>query len=220
NAVSYGQSGVRPGPRRSAICRSDTPYRAAAVSCSNAFEVMKRCSQCGRDYNDDSLSFCLDDGAELLFGPSGETPTAVLGSEAPTRVQNTGTASPDAGAPTVSENVKADRKLLLGIAGALLIAALGVGGYWLYGGRTSKQIDSIAVMPFVNQGGSADVEYLSDGMTETLISSLTQLPDLAVKPRSSVFRYKGKDTDAKQVANDLNVAAILNGTIVQRGSEM
>ena len=48
-------------------------------------------------------------------------------------------------------------------------------------------------MPFVNESGNADAEYLSDGMTETLISSLSQLPNLSVKARSSVFRYKGKD---------------------------
>ena len=54
-------------------------------------------------------------------------------------------------------------------------------------------------MPFINESGSPDVEYLSDGMTETLIGSLTQLPNLSVKARSSVFRYKGKEVDAKLV---------------------
>jgi len=57
---------------------------------------------------------------------------------------------------------------------------------------TQVAIESIAVMPFVNESGNADVEYLSDGMTETLISSLSQLANLNVRPRSSVFRYKGK----------------------------
>ncbi|MGI8918145.1 MAG: TPR end-of-group domain-containing protein [Pyrinomonadaceae bacterium] len=75
-------------------------------------------------------------------------------------------------------------------------------------------------MPFVNESGNADVEYLSDGMTETLISSLSQLPSLNVKPRSSVFRYKGKETDPKTIARELNVQAILNGRIVQRGQDI
>jgi TolB-like protein/Tfp pilus assembly protein PilF len=179
---------------------------------------MKRCPQCGRDYNDDSLSFCLDDGSELLFGPAGEEPTAVFESEAPTRVHSTPPLSSEF-APE-STNVGKRRSVLLGVLGLLLLAALGIGGYWLYSNRASKQIDSIAVMPFVNQGGNPDIEYLSDGITETLISSLTQLPDVAVKPRSSVFRYKGKDTDAKTIGKELNVAAILNGSIVQRGNEM
>jgi serine/threonine protein kinase/tetratricopeptide (TPR) repeat protein len=85
---------------------------------------------------------------------------------------------------------------------------------------TKDAIESIAVMPFVNESGNADVEYLSDGMTETLISSLTQLPNLQVKPRSSVFRYKGKETDPKTIGKELNVQAILNGRVVQRGSDI
>jgi TolB-like protein/Flp pilus assembly protein TadD len=75
-------------------------------------------------------------------------------------------------------------------------------------------------MPFVNEGGNKDVEYLSDGMTETLISSLSQLPNLNVKARSSVFRYKGKETDAKTIGKALNVQAILNGRVVQRGDQV
>jgi TolB-like protein/Tfp pilus assembly protein PilF len=83
--------------------------------------------------------------------------------------------------------------------------------------KTNAGIESIAVMPFINESGNADVEYLSDGMTETLISSLSQLPNLRVKARSSVFRYKGKATDAKTIGKELNVQAVLNGRVVQRG---
>ena len=75
-------------------------------------------------------------------------------------------------------------------------------------------------MPFVNEGGNQDVEYLSDGMTETLISSLSQLPSLNVKPRSSVFRYKGKEITPQTIASELNVEAILNGRVVQRGQDL
>jgi TolB-like protein/Tfp pilus assembly protein PilF len=75
-------------------------------------------------------------------------------------------------------------------------------------------------MPFVNESGNADLEYLSDGMTETLISSLSQLPNLGVKPRSSVFRYKGKETNPQTIGKELNVQAILNGRVVQRGQEL
>jgi len=86
--------------------------------------------------------------------------------------------------------------------------------------RTPASIQSIAVIPFVNASGNADVEYLSDGMTETLISTLSQLPNLTVKARSSVFRYKGKETDIKTIAKDLNVQAILNGRLVQRSDQL
>jgi len=75
-------------------------------------------------------------------------------------------------------------------------------------------------LPFVNESGNVDVEYLSDGMTESLISSLSQLPKLNVKARNSVFRYKGKDTSPQQIGNELNVQAILTGRVVQRGDDL
>jgi TolB-like protein len=84
----------------------------------------------------------------------------------------------------------------------------------------AAQIESIAVLPFVNASGNADVEYLSDGMTESLINSLSQLPNLSVKARSSVFRYKGKEVDPQQVATELSVQTILNGRVVQRGDDL
>jgi TolB-like protein/Tfp pilus assembly protein PilF len=103
----------------------------------------------------------------------------------------------------------------------LLFAAIGL-GYWFFSNRVAdtRQIESIAVLPFVNESGNVDVEYLSDGMTETLISSLSQIPKLNVKARSSVFRYKGKETSAQTIGKELNVQAILNGRVVQRGQDL
>jgi TolB-like protein/Tfp pilus assembly protein PilF len=75
-------------------------------------------------------------------------------------------------------------------------------------------------MPFVNEGGKSELEYLSDGMTDTLISSLSQLPNLSVKARSSVFRYKGKETNPQTIAKELNVQALLNGRVAQRGDQL
>jgi TolB-like protein/Tfp pilus assembly protein PilF len=75
-------------------------------------------------------------------------------------------------------------------------------------------------MPFVNTSGNQDVEYLADGITETLISKLSQLPNMNVKARSSVFHYKGKETDAKTIGSELNVQAVLNGRVLQRGDEL
>ena len=115
------------------------------------------------------------------------------------------------------------KKHKLGFAAGLLVLLAAIGlGYWFFANRAAntKQIESIAVMPFVNESGNADVEYLSDGMTETLISSLSQLPNLNVKARSSVFRYKGKDTNAQTIGKELNVQAILNGRVVQRGQDL
>ncbi len=113
-------------------------------------------------------------------------------------------------------------KLATALIGLVLVAALATVGYFAFVSKAgrAKQISSIAVMPFVNESGNADVEYLSDGMTETLINNLSQIANLNVKARSSVFRYKNKEIDAKKVGADLNVQAILTGRMVQRGDQL
>ncbi|MDH3492151.1 MAG: protein kinase, partial [Acidobacteriota bacterium] len=108
-------------------------------------------------------------------------------------------------------------KALMAAAAVIVIAAIGF-GYWYFSG--GKQIESIAVMPFVNESGSEDVEYLSDGMTETLISSLTEIPNLSVKARSTVFYYKGKNKTPKEIGDELGVEAVLLGRLVQRGENL
>lgn len=171
---------------------------------------MKRCPKCLRDYQDDSLAFCLDDGTRLapdeiadepetafMLPPSG-TPLAV-----PAAVQ--------------TSNLRSIAPL---IAVAVALAAIGYLAYAYLGPGSIKRIDSIAVMPFVNQSGNPEIEYLSDGLTESLISSLSQLRELAVKPRSSVFRYKGKESDASTLGKELGVQTILTGSLAQRGSEV
>ncbi|HSP62537.1 MAG TPA: protein kinase [Pyrinomonadaceae bacterium] len=120
----------------------------------------------------------------------------------------------------ISEIRRHKRSLTVALA-VLLLAAVGF-GYWFSARRASNatQIESIAVLPFVNASGNSEVEYLSDGLTESLITSLSQLPKLSVKARSSVFRYKGKDAPPQQVGKELNVQAILNGRVVQRGNDL
>jgi TolB-like protein/class 3 adenylate cyclase/Tfp pilus assembly protein PilF len=95
--------------------------------------------------------------------------------------------------------------------------------YFINSGKAifaSGPVESIAVLPFVNETGLADMEYLSDGMTETLINNLSQIKELSVKARSSVFRYKAKDMDAQKAGNELSVQAILNGRVAQRGGNI
>ena len=101
------------------------------------------------------------------------------------------------------------------IAAAILLVLLAGGAFFLFR-RGPAKIDSIAVLPFVNVTADPNSEYLSDGLTENLISSLSQIPDLAVRPRSSVMRYKGKDSDPQQVSKDLSVAAIVTGRVTSR----
>jgi TolB-like protein/Tfp pilus assembly protein PilF len=81
-------------------------------------------------------------------------------------------------------------------------------------------IESIAVLPFDNTGSDQDTEYLADGLTESLIYRLSQLPNLKVSPRSIVFHYKGKETDPLKVGRELGVSAVLSGRITQRGNNL
>ena len=127
-----------------------------------------------------------------------------------------------AGASSAEYIVSEIRKHKVAVAAVALVLLVGLvaTGFYLLARPTSVAITSIAVMPFLNEGGKADLEYLSDGMTDTLISSLSQLPNLNVKARSSVFRYKGKETSPQTIGKDLNVQAILNGRVAQREDQL
>jgi len=119
----------------------------------------------------------------------------------------------------VSEIKRHKRGAALG--SIILLALIGAGSWFIFDRAAgNKQIESIAVMPFVNDSGDPDIEYLSEGMTETLINGLSQVPDLSVKARSSVFRYKGKEPDPRTIAKELGVEAVLNGRLVKRGDQL
>ena len=107
------------------------------------------------------------------------------------------------------------RRLVL-VAVALTILALGAVALYLRIG-SSAPIDSLAVLPFVNVSGDPNSEYLSDGIAESLINSLSQVPHLKVISLSSVLRYKGREIDPQSVGRDLGVRAVLVGRLVQRG---
>ena len=81
--------------------------------------------------------------------------------------------------------------------------------------RARKVIDSLAVLPLVNAGRDAEMEYLSDGLTESIINSLSQLPQLKVMARSTVFRFKGREIDPRAVGRELGVRAVLTGRVIQ-----
>ena len=86
--------------------------------------------------------------------------------------------------------------------------------------RNVKSVDSLAVLPLVNASGDPETEYLSDGITESLINSLSQLPNLRVIPRTSAFRYKDRQADPLCAGRDLNVRAVLTGKVLQRGDSL
>jgi serine/threonine protein kinase/tetratricopeptide (TPR) repeat protein len=111
---------------------------------------------------------------------------------------------------------------LLATAGCILLITLLAFGprVWrqLRGGRSaSARIHSIAVLPFANTGADPNVEYLADGMADAIIGGLSRVPELRVMARSTVFSYKGKETNAQKVGQELNVDAVLTGRVAQRG---
>ena len=103
------------------------------------------------------------------------------------------------------------------IPAAMVVLVAAISFYW-FGHRARKAIDSLAVLPFVNAGTDADAEYLSDGISETLMTQLSRVPGLKVKSRDSVFRYKGKEAEA--AGKELGVRAVLKGRIVERGGNL
>ena len=114
--------------------------------------------------------------------------------------------------------IKQHRKGIIAALAFLLIAgALLVYSFYPAG---DDAIDSIAVLPLSNAGGDPNLDYLSDGVSESLINSLSQLQRLRVTARSTAFRYKGKESDPQQVGRDLNVRAVLMGRVRQMGDSL
>jgi serine/threonine protein kinase/tetratricopeptide (TPR) repeat protein len=112
------------------------------------------------------------------------------------------------------------RKSALAVAAIGLLVLVAWAQFYRSSGRGGETIDSVAVLPFVNASGDPNTEYLSDGITESLINSLSQLPHLKVMSRDSAFMYKGKDTDARTVGQALGVRAVLKGHVAQRGDNL
>jgi TolB-like protein/Tfp pilus assembly protein PilF len=204
---------------------------------------MKRCPQCNRVETDDSLGFCRADGTALVndSGPVGADAgtvkfgSAPISSEIETGLLPHTSTTPEINRATWPTTVlpaqpsgktralakPKRRKIAIGVIVTAVMAAVGAMIVDSYLSRNhGRSIESIAVMPFVNESGNTDVEYLSDGMTETLIKSLSRLPNLNVKARSSVFRYKGKQANLQTIGKELNVQGILNGRVVQRGDQL
>lgn len=186
---------------------------------------MKRCPQCGREY-DVSMSFCLDDGAELLYGPASmdEPETAILHDTAPpagasthAQIHTTERTAVRLPADDATATVVGIDKRLLLVPLAVAIIIAGLLGYGYFQRADSGAIGSIAVLPFENIGRNPDSEYLSDGLAESLIYRLSQIPELKVSPRSSVFRYKGQPVEAQRVGGELGVDAVMSGRMMKRG---
>jgi TolB-like protein/Tfp pilus assembly protein PilF len=203
---------------------------------------MKRCPRCNRVESDNTLAFCRVDGTSLINDSgsvnadagtirfdaaqvSSDVPTNIL-SPTPTNPEisratavTTVLPPPQASTPTQNLSTSGQRKTLAAL-GALVIVAIAVAGYFYTRGKTNRTIESVAVLPFENKSGNAESEYLSDGLAESLIYRLSQVSNLKVTPRSSAFRYKGREADAEKIGNELGVDAVMSGRLTQRGDDL
>ena len=115
----------------------------------------------------------------------------------------------------------ASRKYLIPVIAVAVLIVAGIAGYLVIRGKSDTQkIKSIAVLPFVNASSDPNNEYLSDGLTESLIGTLSQLPNFKVMARSTVFRFKEHQDDPQKIGQALQVGAVLIGRVTQRGDEM
>jgi serine/threonine-protein kinase len=157
-----------------------------------------------------------DGGIEATVPSGGRTePTAAS-------VLSAATAGQAASLSSAEYIVSGIRQHKLAAAIVLLALILMVGGvaWYRHAATTEVAIESIAVFPFQNKSTEPDTEYLADGLTESLIYRLSQLPNLKVSPTSSVFHYKGKEIDPVKAGQELGVNAVLSGRIVQRGENL
>ena len=190
---------------------------------------MKHCPECNRNYADPTLSFCLQDGAPLLLGAAvNESDTAIfrggLPSEAPTRLVNAQVSWPTESIPVPPRSPRSAHSwkkpaLLVGTIAIIGVVAL-VAGYRYSSPSGSNQIESVAVLPFENGSGDPSLDYLSDGLSETLIDKLSELPQLKVIARNSSFKYRGPAIELKDVAHELGVRAIVTGKVARLGDNL
>jgi TolB-like protein/Flp pilus assembly protein TadD len=135
---------------------------------------------------------------------------------APVGVQ---TSSPVSISTSFTSTIKQHRRSLA-IALVLVIVAASTLAYFSYSARPVTALNSIAVLPLINASNDPNNEYLSDGITESIISNLSQLPQLKVMARSSVFHFKGKEIDPREVGRQLGVQAVMAGRLLRQGDHL
>ena len=128
----------------------------------------------------------------------------------------------DPGIPVVPVKIQPlwRSRTALGITAIVLMTSLAAAGWYYKFVARSEPIYWVAVLPFVNASGDPNAEYLSDGITESLIDRLSQLPQLKVMSRDATFRYKGKETDVQKVGSELRVRAVFKGGVTQRAGSL
>lgn len=152
---------------------------------------MKRCPECRRDYYDETLRFCLDDGSLLVDGPAsmGESQTAILSEAAASRLVRV-----------------ADDDQKTAILSSISLA--------------TDNVNSIAILPFKNISSDEENEYFCDGLAEELINALSKIDELKVAARTSAFSFKGKNAAVSEIAEKLGVGNVLEGSVRKSGNRL
>ena len=155
---------------------------------------MKRCPECRRDYYDDSLFYCLDDGNALLEGPATarserEAVATGFSSDEPQTAILSEFRVPASGSPDSESSTRAFIR------------------------PVQSSETSIAVLPFRNVSADPENEYFCDGLAEELLGALARIRTLRVAARTSAFFFKGKETDIREVGEKLNVTYVLEGSV-------
>ena len=150
---------------------------------------------------------------------SGRSASAAISAGVPS-LSTSGVAVSSGSIPSAAVSSSSRKYVIAGIAAAVLVVAGAAGTYLLRGRSEARKVTSIAVLPFVNATADPTNEYLSDGLTESLIGALSQLPNFKVMARSTVFRFKGNQDDPQKIGQTLQVGAVLMGRVTQRGDEL
>jgi serine/threonine protein kinase len=127
--------------------------------------------------------------------------------------------TPSSSAEYIVTGIKRHKIASVVALAASILAGVGLAAY-LHARNTEVAIESIAVLPFENRSNNPDADYISDGIAESIINSLTRLPNLKVIPRSIAFRYRDKVVDPQKIGHELRVNAVLTGRVLQRGDNL
>ena len=204
---------------------------------------MKRCPACKRVELDDTLAFCRVDGTPLVSDSGlaiADADTVKFGSgpvasEVKTSVLPQTLTDSDINRPTAPTTVlpaqstsgrtrelsKLEwRKASLLVLAAIIIVAIAGLAYYYYTHKSNAAINSIAVLLFQNTSGDPNLDYLSDGVSESIINSLSRVSQLKVMARSTMFRFKGRERDPQGVGKELGVGAVMTGRMLQQGENL
>jgi eukaryotic-like serine/threonine-protein kinase len=155
-----------------------------------------------------------DDASDAAATRNSEQARAAVAPDTPSNAART----VSGGEPAANRITPRRRTIIIALAASVILAA-GL-AYFFYFAGSASAIDSVAVLPLVNASNDPNTEYLSDGISESIISNLSQLPELRVMARATVFHFKGQEIDPQEVGRKLNVQAVLIGRLLQQGDRL